>query len=271
MVNNNHEHDTDTIEPGGFGTSLLAGLLSGGLAGATAMLLLAPQSGKKTRGKLQRQSHELRKQAIETVEDAVEQASVEARKITHDVRKQTAETMDDAMAQARAKVGEVTHDVRKQTAETMDDAIAQARAKVGEVTHDVRKQTAETMDDAMAQARVKVGEVTHDVRKQAAQTMNDVVAQTRGEARPPKRNILKQAAGLLTGLLTGGLMGAGVMLLLAPQSGKKTRAKLERQSHELREQAAETVEDAVAQAGVEARKITHDVRRQAEKLEHRVR
>ena len=219
MVNNNHEHDTDTIEPGGFGTSLLAGLLSGGLAGATAMLLLAPQSGKKTRGKLQRQSHELRKQAIETVEDAVEQASVEARKITHDVR----------------------------------------------------KQTAETMDDAMAQARVKVGEVTHDVRKQAAQTMNDVVAQTRGEARPPKRNILKQAAGLLTGLLTGGLMGAGVMLLLAPQSGKKTRAKLERQSHELREQAAETVEDAVAQAGVEARKITHDVRRQAEKLEHRVR
>ena len=63
--------------------------------------------------------------------------------------------------------------------------------------------------------------------------------------------------------------GALAMLLLAPQSGKRTRAKLQRQSHELREQTAETVEDAVAQARVKARQITADVHEQAEALQQR--
>ena len=59
------------------------------------------------------------------------------------------------------------------------------------------------------------------------------------------------------------------MLFLAPQSGKKTRAKLQRQSRELREQAVEAVEDKMDQARDEARHITHDVRKQAEDLEQR--
>ncbi len=84
----NHELENDTNEPGNFGIGLLAGLLIGGLAGALTMLLLAPQSGKKTRAKLQRQSHELREQTAETVEDAVAQARGKARQITHDIRKQ---------------------------------------------------------------------------------------------------------------------------------------------------------------------------------------
>ncbi len=93
MVNHshNHEHDNDASEPGGFWAGLLAGLLIGGLAGAVAMLLLAPQSGKRTRAKLQRQSHELREQTAETVEDAVAQARGKAHQITHDVRKQAEE------------------------------------------------------------------------------------------------------------------------------------------------------------------------------------
>ena len=88
MVNHNHNHDNDASEPGGFWAGLLAGLLIGGLAGAVAMLLLAPQSGKKTLAKLQRQSRNLRKQTVETVEDAVTQAGATARQITKDVRKQ---------------------------------------------------------------------------------------------------------------------------------------------------------------------------------------
>ncbi len=75
--------------------------------------------------------------------------------------------------------------------------------------------------------------------------------------------------GMLAGLAVGGAAGAVAMLLLAPQSGKRTRAKLERQSHELREQTAETAEDAVAQARVTAHKIKHDVRKDAKKLEQR--
>ena len=66
-------------------------------------------------------------------------------------------------------------------------------------------------------------------------------------------------AGMLISLLIGGLTGALVMLLVAPQSGKRTRAKLHRQSAEWREQAADTMDDAVASARDKARQITHDV------------
>ena len=76
-------------------------------------------------------------------------------------------------------------------------------------------------------------------------------------------------AGLLVTLLIGALAGAITMLLLAPHSGKRTRAKLRRQSHELREQTAETMEDAVDQAREKSHQITHDVRKQAKELEHR--
>lgn len=57
-------------------------------------------------------------------------------------------------------------------------------------------------------------------------------------------------AGLIfvAGLLLGGLIGAGVTLLLAPQSGKKTRRQIRRKGRDLREQATDAVEDKVAQA-----------------------
>jgi gas vesicle protein len=55
----------------------------------------------------------------------------------------------------------------------------------------------------------------------------------------------KNAGGFLAGLLLGGLAGAGVMLLLAPQSGQRTRTKIQQQGHKLREQTAETIEDSV--------------------------
>ena len=64
--------------------------------------------------------------------------------------------------------------------------------------------------------------------------------------------------GLLIGLLIGGLTGALVMLLVAPRSGKRTRAKLHRQGAEWREQAADTMGDAVESARLKARQITHD-------------
>ncbi len=73
-------------------------------------------------------------------------------------------------------------------------------------------------------------------------------------------------AGMLAGLLIGGLTSAGVVLLLAPQSGRRTRAKLDLQRADWCEQAADTVKDAVAQARVTARQVTHDVREQAAEL-----
>lgn len=91
MDDHKHEHDHGAVEPGTLWVGMLAGLLIGGLAGAVAMLLLAPQSGKRTRAKLRRQSHELREQigdTVENVEDAMADASDKGRQFKHDVRKQ---------------------------------------------------------------------------------------------------------------------------------------------------------------------------------------
>ena len=74
---------------------------------------------------------------------------------------------------------------------------------------------------------------------------------------------------LLGGLLIGTLVGAGSMWLLAPQSGEKTRASLQRQSHELREQTVDAVKDATSQVRGKAHQITEDMRQQAETLGQR--
>jgi gas vesicle protein len=80
---------------------------------------------------------------------------------------------------------------------------------------------------------------------------------------------VKYLWGFLAGLLAGSLVGAGAMMLLAPQSGKRTRAQIQRRSAELREQTADTVEDSLAQARARAEHITDDVRKQTDKLEQR--
>jgi len=92
MVNHNYEHQNDAYESAGSWVGplvgLLAGLLIGGLAGAVAMLLLAPQSGKESRAKIQQMSYELREQTAEAVDDAVAQVRAKAGQITHDVSEQ---------------------------------------------------------------------------------------------------------------------------------------------------------------------------------------
>ena len=82
-------------------------------------------------------------------------------------------------------------------------------------------------------------------------------------------NIAKYVWGFLVGLLVGGLAGVVAMLLLAPQSGKKTRAQIRQKSIDLRDETVKAVEGAVAQARGKARQITDDVREQAGELQQR--
>ena len=71
----------------------------------------------------------------------------------------------------------------------------------------------------------------------------------------------------LAGFVIGGLIGAGVALLMAPQSGEETRAIIQEKSIELKDMAAATAEDAIAraeEAAAEARAYADDLKVKAE-------
>lgn len=74
--------------------------------------------------------------------------------------------------------------------------------------------------------------------------------------------------GVLAGLLVGSLAGAGAMLLLAPQSGEKTRAQIQEKGIELRDQTTGMMDDAMARVWLARKKITRDARRKAQELLH---
>ena len=90
MSKNNHQDKYDANNFSGFFAGLLfvAGLLLGALAGAGAMLLLAPQSGKKTRRQIQRKGKNLRKQTDKAMDDAVSQARAKAHQVTKNMHGQ---------------------------------------------------------------------------------------------------------------------------------------------------------------------------------------
>lgn len=77
------------------------------------------------------------------------------------------------------------------------------------------------------------------------------------------------AEGFLAGLVVGGLAGAGTALLLAPQSGKDTRADIQQKSIELRDRTVDTVESTMSDARSKAREITASARKDVEELQER--
>jgi gas vesicle protein len=71
---------------------------------------------------------------------------------------------------------------------------------------------------------------------------------------------------VLLGLVVGALAGAVAMLLLAPQSGKDTRTRIQKKGVELRDRTTEMVEDTIAQVRSGAKKFTTDGREKIEEL-----
>ena len=71
---------------------------------------------------------------------------------------------------------------------------------------------------------------------------------------------------VLIGMLIGGLAGAVAMLLIAPQSGKRTRAQIEQKSIQLRDRTTKNVKKAVAQVRSETNRITAEVQEKAGEL-----
>jgi len=82
----------------------------------------------------------------------------------------------------------------------------------------------------------------------------------------------------LVGFVVGGLTGAVVALLFAPQSGEETRALIKDKSIELRDRAAHTTEDLIARAEATASEyraradeLTKLAREKTAELAHEVR
>ena len=69
------------------------------------------------------------------------------------------------------------------------------------------------------------------------------------------QNYARDGVGVLTGLLIGGLAGAGAMLLLAPQSGEKTRAQIQEKTIQLRDETTGVMDEAMAKAWLAKNKI----------------
>jgi gas vesicle protein len=77
-----------------------------------------------------------------------------------------------------------------------------------------------------------------------------------------------RAKSMLAGLLVGGLIGAGTMLLFAPQAGAKTRAELQQGAIRLRDQTSETVKGKVSQVKTRASQIKEDVQIKVKDLQY---
>lgn len=77
------------------------------------------------------------------------------------------------------------------------------------------------------------------------------------------------AFAVLKALVIGGLVGAGAMLLLAPESGRKTRANIQKKALELRDRTSESVSGTVDKVMTRGHEITAGVREKAEDVQHR--
>jgi gas vesicle protein len=72
--------------------------------------------------------------------------------------------------------------------------------------------------------------------------------------------------GVLAGMLIGGLAGAVTMLLLAPQSGEKTRLQIQEKSIELRDLATEMVDETLTQVRKDSKKFAESGSQKAKEL-----
>ena len=76
-----------------------------------------------------------------------------------------------------------------------------------------------------------------------------------------------RGAPILTGLLIGGLVGAGTMLLLAPQAGSRTRLEIREGAIDLSDRTTDKVRGAASEVKSRADQIASGVRKKADELQ----
>jgi gas vesicle protein len=79
----------------------------------------------------------------------------------------------------------------------------------------------------------------------------------------------RSGMSVVTGLLVGGLIGAGVALLMAPRSGEETRAEIREKAMEYRDRTKDVVNETVSQARSKAGELKEGVLEKADDLKRR--
>ena len=79
----------------------------------------------------------------------------------------------------------------------------------------------------------------------------------------------RSGMSVVTGLLVGGLIGAGVALLMAPRSGEETRAEIRDKAMEYRDRTRDVVNETVSQAKSKAGEVKDGVLEKADDLKRR--
>ncbi|MEO6063206.1 MAG: YtxH domain-containing protein [Thermoflexales bacterium] len=109
MKNEKNQPKSRINRPGSF----VAGAILGGLAGAIAMLLMAQQSGKKTRDQIELKTFELRDKASDAVDEVVTQTRDKARQISSDLRAKAREIQqsgEQLLAEQKARMNNAVAD-----------------------------------------------------------------------------------------------------------------------------------------------------------------
>lgn len=88
---------------------------------------------------------------------------------------------------------------------------------------------------------------------------------------------IQDSVTFITGLTVGVLLGAASALLLAPQSGKRTRRDIARRAERLGDEASERLSEARAEAGrmaertrSEGRRLAKDARKKVDETSERL-
>jgi gas vesicle protein len=101
-------HDQLTEYQGGNFGSVFAGLLIGAAAGAAAMLLLAPRSGKATRLRIRERGIELRDRTTGIVDDAMNQVRAGTSTLVADGRQKAEEIKEQGKELLAEQLGRVS-------------------------------------------------------------------------------------------------------------------------------------------------------------------
>jgi len=160
--------------------AFLAGFVIGGLVGAAAALIMAPQSGEATRSQLAARSRELRQAGEEqfgTYQQRVSQVATTA-------RSQVEDTTDEIQEQARIVLDEGKTRVEKgraRVSETIDHgkervtgAIERTEAKADEAAETAKEETTEAIEQA-EETIDEVAEITEEKVEEVAEAAEDEV------------------------------------------------------------------------------------------------